>query len=103
MPYAYEKANCFINTPGPSYSKLTISLVNDSLKFQIAVLQIHCYFLLKKCENLLHCKFVNCIKTSKANTHCKGFLHFFQQKITVCLLLKSIYSEKIEHLTTMLS
>ena len=32
------------------------SLVNDSLKFQMAILQIHCYFLLKKCENPLHCK-----------------------------------------------
>ena len=28
-----------------------MSLVNDSLKFQMAILQIHCYFLLKKCEN----------------------------------------------------
>ena len=30
--------------------------VNDLLKFQIhvTILQIHCYFLLKKCENLLH-------------------------------------------------
>ena len=36
--------------PGPSYSKLRMSLhaVNDSLKFQMAILQIHvhCYFLL---------------------------------------------------------
>ena len=29
------------------------SLVNDSLKFQMAILQIHSYFLLKKCENPL--------------------------------------------------
>ena len=42
--------------PGASCSKLTISLVNDSLKFQMAILQIHCYFLLIKCENPLHCK-----------------------------------------------
>ena len=27
------------------------SLVNDSLKFQTSILQIHCYFLLIKCEN----------------------------------------------------
>ena len=27
------------------------SLVNDSLNFQMAILQIHCYFFLKKCEN----------------------------------------------------
>ena len=33
--------------PGPSCSKLTMSLVSDSLKFQMAILQIHCYFLLK--------------------------------------------------------
>ena len=29
------------------FSKLTTSLVNDLLKFQMALLQIHCYFLLK--------------------------------------------------------
>ena len=28
-----------------------INEVNDSLKFQMAILQIHCYFLLKKREN----------------------------------------------------
>ena len=39
--------------PGSSCSKLTTSLVNDSLKFQMAILQIHCYFLLIKCEHLL--------------------------------------------------
>ena len=38
---------------GPSCSKLTTSLVNVSLKFQTLILQIHCYFLLKKCENPL--------------------------------------------------
>ena len=32
---------------GPSYSKLTMPLVNDSLKFQMAILQMHCYFLYK--------------------------------------------------------
>ena len=40
-------------TAWPSCSKLTMSLVNDSLKFQVAILQIHCCFLLKKCENPL--------------------------------------------------
>ena len=50
---------------GPSCSKLTMSLVNVSLKFQTLILQIHCYFLLKKCENPLHCK---------------GFSHFFNKK-----------------------
>ena len=29
---------------GASCSKLMMSLVNDSLKFQMAILQIHCYF-----------------------------------------------------------
>ena len=37
--------------PGASCSKLIMSLENDSLKFQTAILQIHCYFLLIKCEN----------------------------------------------------
>ena len=50
---------------GPSCSKLTTLLVNNSLKFQTLILQIHCYFLLKKCENPLHCK---------------GFTHFFTAK-----------------------
>ena len=39
-----------------------MSLVNVSLKFKMLILQIHCYFLLKKCENLLqlqiHCYFL---------------------------------------------
>ena len=38
---------------GASCSKLTTSLVNDSFKFQMAILQMHCHFLLKKCENPL--------------------------------------------------
>ena len=54
-----------LNSTGPSCSKLTTSLVNVSLKFQTLILQIHCYFLLKKCENPLHCK---------------GFSHFFNKK-----------------------
>ena len=37
--------------PGQSCSKLKTLLVNDSLKFQLAKLQIHCYFVLIKCEN----------------------------------------------------
>ena len=43
-----------IEIPGPSCSKLTMSLVNVSLKFQTLILQIHCYFLLKKCVNHSH-------------------------------------------------
>ena len=41
---------------GAGCSKLTTSLVNVSLKFKTLILQIHCYFLLEKCENLLQCK-----------------------------------------------
>ena len=41
---------------GPSCSKLTTLLINVSLKFQIIISQIRQYFLLKKCEKLLHCK-----------------------------------------------
>ena len=37
-------------TPGPSCSKLTTSLVNDSLKFTSSDTQICWNFLLKKCE-----------------------------------------------------
>ena len=45
----------FNNPSGASCSKFTTLLFNDSLKFQMAILQIHCNFLLKKCENPLHC------------------------------------------------
>ena len=38
---------------GPSCSKLTMSLINDSLKFTSSDTQICCNFLLKKCESLL--------------------------------------------------
>ena len=48
--------------------KLSRSLVNDTLKFQITTLQIHCYFLLKKCENLLHCKGIFTFFFSTKNT-----------------------------------
>ena len=36
-----------MSTPGPGCSKLTTSLVNETLKFQMLISQI-CYFLLKK-------------------------------------------------------
>ena len=39
---------------GPGCSKLMLSLVNISLNFQKLVSQICQYFLLKKCEKLLH-------------------------------------------------
>ena len=64
-----------VRNPGPSCSKLTTSLVNVSLKFQTLILQIHCYFLLKKCENPLHCK---------------GFSHFFNKNNNVFVTLADI-------------
>ena len=45
-----------LNRPGPGCSKLTTSLVNETLKFQTLVSQICQYFLLKNCEKLLRCK-----------------------------------------------
>ena len=51
--------------PGPGCSKLTMSLVNILLNFQKLISQICQYFLLKKCEKLLHCK---------------SFSHFFNNK-----------------------
>ena len=53
---------------GPGCSKLTTSLVNVSLKFQMLISQICQYFLLKKCEEFLHCKSVS---------------HFFKKKFSV--------------------
>ena len=48
----------------PGCSKLTTSLVNVSLNFQKLISQIRQYFLLTKCEKLLH----------------KSFSHFFNKK-----------------------
>ena len=45
-----------INESGPGCSKLTTSLVNVSLKFQMLVSEICQYFLLKKSKKLLQCK-----------------------------------------------
>ena len=53
-------------SPGAGCSKLTMSLVNVSLKFQMLISQINLYFLLKKCVKLLQCK---------------SFSHFFNKKI----------------------
>ena len=50
---------------GPGGSKLMRSLVNVSLKFQMLISNVHQYFLLKKCDKLLHCK---------------SFSHFFSTK-----------------------
>ena len=54
-----------VRTPGPSCSKLTTSLVNVSLNFQMLISQICHYYLLRKCEKLLQCK---------------SFSHFFNKK-----------------------
>ena len=54
-----------LSASGSSCSKLTMSLVNVSLKFQMLISEIHQYFLLKKCEKLLQCK---------------SFSHIFNQK-----------------------
>ena len=41
--------------PGAQLFKIN-DIVNDSLKFQMAILQIHCFFFFKNCENPLRCK-----------------------------------------------
>ena len=64
LSYMYDQSFVSYNT-GPGCSKLTTLLVNVSLKFQMLISQIHQYFLLKKCEMLLHCK---------------SFSHFFNKK-----------------------
>ena len=55
---------------GPVVQNLTMSLVNEMLKFQTLISQICQYFLLKKCEKLLH--------------------SFFQQKISVYFVKNSV-------------
>ena len=42
----------YLSTPGPGCSKLTVSLVNVSLEFQMLISEICQYFLSKKCEKL---------------------------------------------------
>ena len=59
---------------GPSCSKLTMSLVNETLKFQALISQICQYFLLKKMKEAFAVQ---------------KLLSFFQQKISVCLVIKS--------------
>ena len=44
------------DSSGTRCSKQITSLVNVSLKFQMSTSDICQYFLLKKCEKLLHCK-----------------------------------------------
>ena len=54
--------------------KLTMSLVNVSLKFSILVSEIMPIFFVEKMEKLLQCK---------------SFSHFFNKKISVYLVVKS--------------
>ena len=60
---------------GARLFKLMMPLVNVSLKFQTLISQIRQYFLLKKCEKLLQCS--------------AKLLTFFQQKISLNLVIKS--------------
>ena len=46
-------AACFPLQTGASCSELTTSLVNHSLKFQMKILQIHCYFFVEKITEYL--------------------------------------------------
>ena len=59
--------------PRPGCSKLTTSLVNGSLKFQMLIFENRQYFLSKKCEKLLQCK---------------SYSHFFDKKYQ-CVWLES--------------
>ena len=65
-----SELSILIRISGPGCSKLTTSLVNVSLNFQKLISQICQYFLLKKCEK-------------------QKLLSFFQQKISVYLVIKS--------------
>ena len=77
--FSCSKRDCFDNLKlnfcskrsGPGCSKLTTSLVNVSFKFQTLISNICQYFLLKKCMKLL-----------------QKLLSFFQQKISVYLVIK---------------
>ena len=59
--------------PGSGCSKVTMLLVNILLIFQTLISEMCQYFLLKKCEKLLHCK---------------SFSHFSNKKISVYLVIK---------------
>ena len=72
---------------GPGCSKLTMSLVNVSLKFQTFISEIHQHFLLKKREKLLHCK---------------SFHHFFNKNISA-FGYKVVKHLRVDLLTSLLS
>ena len=52
----FDYRNCNKCHPGPGCSKLTRSLVNILLRFQMLLSKIHQCFLFKDIEKLLHCK-----------------------------------------------
>ena len=59
LTFSFDEVDLRIYQPGPSCSKLTMLLIEVSLKFQTFISEICQYFLLKKCEKLLHCKSVS--------------------------------------------
>ena len=73
VSYFNELLRRMFTPPGPGCSKLTTSLVNFSLKFQMLISEICHHFLLKKCEAFALQK----------------LLLFFQQEISVYLVIKS--------------
>ena len=68
-----------VQIPGASCSKLTMLFVNDSIKFQMAILQIHCYFLLKECENFLDSHILSTIR-AVAGQRARLLLTFVKHK-----------------------
>ena len=73
--------------PGPGCSKLTMLLVNVSLKFQTLICNKSQYFLLKKYEKLLQCK---------------SFSHFLTKNISV-FGYKVVKHLRVDLLTNLLS
>ena len=67
-------SSCALVTSGPGCSKLTTSLVNSSLKFQTVISQICQYFFVEKMGEAFAVQ---------------KLLSFFQQKISVYLVIKS--------------
>ena len=59
LAHLYKSTGSYCCHSGPGCSKLTMSIVNDSLKFQTLISQICQYFLSKKCEKLLQRKSVS--------------------------------------------
>ena len=72
LPDRVSNPGTLIYESWPGCSKLTASLVNETLKFQTLISQICQYFLLKKCEKLLQCK---------------SFYQFFNKKFQCIWLL----------------